>query len=385
MLTRLSCAVGVVLALAAGAPAGRGQKKSTMPITQREFGRLPDGRTAELYTLTNRHGMQVEITNYGGVVVAIRVPDRNGKLADVVLGYDHLEGYLHDRATYFGALVGRYANRIARGRFSLDGHAYTLPINNPPNSLHGGTEGFSRRVWQAEARSTAAGGQLELRLVSPDGDQGYPGALRARVVYTLTDANALRIEYFATTDKDTVVNLTNHSYFNLAGEGSGDILKTELTIHAHRYTPIDAGLIPTGVLAAVAGTPLDFTRPTAIGERIHADNEQLRRARGYDFNYALDAGGGPTPRLAAAAYDPDSGRRLEVLTTQPGLQLYSGNFLNGEHGKQGHIYGLHGGFALETQHFPDSPNQPSFPSTELKPGATYHQVTIYRFSAAAKN
>jgi aldose 1-epimerase len=358
---------------------GAGQQPPGPGITRRAFGTLPGGETVDLYTLTNASGMQAEITNYGGILVSLKTPDRRGQRADVLLGYDTLDGYRNDTATYFGALVGRYANRIAKGRFTLDGHTYTLPINNPPNSLHGGTDGFNRRLWRAEPRRTKEGPALELRLVSPDGDQGYPGRLQARVIYTLGDDNSLRIEYFASTDKDTVVNLTNHAYFNLAGEGSGTILGTELTIHAHRFTPIDATLIPTGVIAPVAGTPLDFTRPTPIGERIGAANEQIQRAGGYDFNYVLDSGGGAKPAPAAEAYDPASGRRMRIYTTQPGLQFYSGNFLKGERGKHGHRYGLHAGLALETQHFPDSPNQPGFPSTELKPGETYHQVTIYKF------
>jgi len=369
----------VALALAAMSAAAAGP---TPPggITQSAFGKLPDGRTAEIYTLTNRDGMRAGITNYGGILVSLKVPDRQGRMADVVLGYDSLAGYVHDTATYFGALVGRYANRIARGHFQLDGHRYTLPINNPPNSLHGGTEGFSRRLWTATIVKGTDGPAIELSLVSKDGDQGYPGTVHARVIYTLEDDNALRIEYFATTDRDTVVNLTNHAYFNLSGEGSGSMLGTELTIHAHRYTPIDKTLIPIGALAPVAGTPLDFTRATPIGERIGADNPQLHFAGGYDFNYVLDSGGGAAPALAAEAYDPKSRRRMRVYTTQPGLQFYSGNFLNGSPGKQGHKYERRSGFALETQHFPDSPNHANFPSTELKPGQTYHQVTIYRFA-----
>ncbi|MGN6593566.1 MAG: aldose epimerase family protein [Terriglobales bacterium] len=367
--------------MAAFTSLGAGQQPPIAGITRRNFGALPGGEAVDLYTLTNRHGMQAEITNYGGILVALKVPDRRGRMADVLLGYDTLDGYREDTATYFGALVGRYANRIAKGRFTLDGHAYTLPINNPPNSLHGGSDGFNRRLWAAAPHDSAAGPELELTLVSPDGDQGYPGRLQARVIYTLGDDNGLRIEYFATTDKNTVVNLTNHAYFNLAGEGSGTMLATELTIHARLYTPIDATLIPTGTIAPVTGTPLDFTRPTPIGERIGAANEQLKRAGGYDFNYVLDGGGSATPALAAEAYDPASGRRMRVYTTQPGLQFYSGNFLKGERGKHGHRYGLHSGFALETQHFPDSPNHPNFPSTELKPGETYHQVTIYRFDS----
>ncbi len=351
----------------------------TPGISQTAFGKLPDGSMAELYTLTNRHGIQAEITNYGGILVGLRVPDRDGKLADVLLGYDTLAGYVADTQTYFGAVVGRYANRIAFGRFRLDGHMYQLPINDPPNSLHGGTSGFNRKLWSAHAQMTPAGPALELHVTSPNGDQGYPGDLKVRVVYTLTNENQLRIDYFATTDKDTVVNLTSHPYFNLGGEGSGNVLATDLTIFAHHYTPINADLIPTGQIAPVAGTPLDFTHSTAIGARIHDDNAQLKRAGGYDFNYVLDAGASATPALAAEAYDPASGRELRVYTTQPGLQFYSANFLSDVHGKHGHIYGPRAGFALEAQHFPDSPNHPNFPTTELKPRQRYHETTIYQF------
>lgn len=350
-------------------------------LPHRDFGQLPDGRHAELYTLDNHRGLRAEITNYGGIVVSLQTPDRRGKSGDIVLGYDNLAGYVGDTKTYFGALIGRYANRIAHGRFSLDGHTYHLAANNGANSLHGGNVGFNRRLWTARDVSTAAAPALELSYHSADGEEGYPGALSVRVVYTVTPDNTLRIEYAATTDKDTVLNLTNHSYFNLNGEGAGDILPTVLTLHARRFTPVDATLIPDGKLAPVAGTPLDFTQPTPIGARIAQPDAQLKFAGGYDFNYVLDAGQPRQPALAAEAYDPRSGRVMRVLTTQPGIQLYSGNFLDGSViGKHGHHYGLHAGFALETQHFPDSPNQPRFPSTELKPGQRFHSVTEYRFS-----
>ncbi len=352
----------------------------TPGITQRPFGKLPDGRTAELFTLTNGRGMQVEITNYGGILVSLKVPDRNGHFADVLLGYDTLGGYLHDHATYFGALVGRFANRIAFGRFSLDGHSYTLPINNPPNSLHGGTVGFNRRLWQAHPELTPQGPRLELRYTSPDGEEGYPGTVKVRVDYTLTSENGLHIDYYATTDKDTIINLTSHGYFNLSGEGSGNILNTELHIFAYDYTPINANMIPNGKIAPLKGTPLDFFHPTPIGARIGADNPQLKFAGGYDFNYVLLPAGPARVREAATAYDPASGRTMTVFTNQPGLQFYSGNFLKDVHGKHGHIYGFRTGFALETQHFPDSPNRPNFPSTELKPGQEYHESTTYVFS-----
>ena len=350
-------------------------------FTQKVFGTLPDGQTAELYTLTNAHGMRVAITNFGGIVQSLQVPDRSGHLADVVLGYDTLAGYLGDTKTYFGALIGRYANRIAFGKFALGGRMYTLATNNGKNSLHGGNQGFNRRLWTARDASTATAAALELTYHSRDGEEGYPGNLQVDVVYTLTANNQLRIVYSASTDKPTVLNLTNHSYFNLSGEGSGDILGTELTLAARRYTPINAGLIPTGAVDAVAGTPLDFTTPHRIGDRIGAANQQLQYAQGYDFNYVLDSGGGALA-LAATAYDPKSGRELRVTTTQPGVQLYSGNFLDGTlHGKSGHVYARHAGFCLETQHFPDSPNHRNFPSTELDPGQHFTETTVLAFSA----
>lgn len=352
-------------------------------VTQKPFGTLPDGRAATLYTLTNAHGAQVEITNYGGVVVGLRVPDRNGKLGDVVLGYDNVGGYVADftgpNADYFGALIGRYGNRIANGKFSLDGKSYQLYINNPPNSLHGGKVGFNQKMWKVRVvpGSTPA---LELSYVSPNGEENYPGTLTVHVTYRWTNDDALHIDYRATTDKDTVLNLTNHAYFNLSGEGSGSMLNTVLTLYAHHYTPINANLIPTGEIAPVAGTPMDFTKPTAIGARINDNNQQLKYAGGYDFNYVLDAGMPATPALAAEAYDPASGRVMRVYTTQPGIQFYTGNFMNGEHGKHGHIYHRRDAFTLETQHYPDSPNQPKFPTTELKPGQTYKESAVYQFS-----
>ncbi len=347
-------------------------------MERRTFGKMANGQAIDLYTLTNRNGMEVGITNYGGRVVSILVPDRMGKLADVVLGFDSLDGYLSDNP-YFGALVGRYANRIAHGSFALDGVHYTLARNNGPNSLHGGLEGFDKRVWKAREFS---GDQpaLELTYLSKDGEEAYPGNLSVKVVYSLTDSNELRVDYTATTDKDTVLNLTNHSYFNLAGQGNGDVLKHELMIPADRFTPIDDTLIPTGELRTVEGTPFDFRKSSAIGARINENNEQLKFGKGYDHNFVLNQeGDGLT--LAARVTEPESGRVLEVLTTQPGLQFYSGNFLDGTiHGKGGKIYGRRSALCLETQHFPDSPNKPGFPSTELKPGQTYHETTIYKFS-----
>jgi aldose 1-epimerase len=347
-------------------------------ITKSIFGKTPEGQVSELYKLTNANGMQVAITNYGGRVVSILVPDKHGKMADVVIGFDHLDGYLGNNP-YFGALIGRYGNRIANARFKLDGVEYKLAANNGPNSLHGGVKGFDKVLWTAR-ESSKNPPALELTYVSKDGEEGYPGTLTTKVVYTLEAGNALRIDYHATTDKDTVLNLTNHSYFNLAGEGSGDILKQVMMINADRYTPVDANLIPTGELAKVEGTPFDFRKPTAIGARINDDNPQLKLAGGYDHNFVLNrTGSGPS--LAARAFDPESGRELEVLTTQPGIQFYTGNFLDGTiHGKGGKIITRRSAFCLETQHFPDSPNHPKFPTSELKPGQAYHYTTIYKFS-----
>ncbi|MGH9518752.1 MAG: aldose epimerase family protein [Terriglobales bacterium] len=351
-------------------------------LTHAPFGRLPDGRTAEIYTLTNGRGMKVEITNFGGIVVRLDALDRKGVPGDVVLGYDTLAGYLGDTQTYFGALIGRYANRIAFGRFSLDGHVYTLAINNGKNSLHGGREGFNRRLWAARDVSTSRAPALQLTYISANGEEGYPGKLTVQVVYTLSENNELAISYTATTDRDTVLNLTNHSYFNLNGAGHGDILATRLRIFAHQFTPINSDLIPTGPIAKVGGTPLDFTRSTPIGAHISEPDSQLAYARGYDFNYVLDTGGRGQLAEAADAFDPASGRELKVFTTQPGIQLYTGNFLDGTiRGKGGLVYERHGAFCLETQHYPDSPNHPNFPSTELKPGETFRHETVYSFSA----
>lgn len=349
----------------------------TEGVKKSVFGKTADGREAHLYTLTNKSGMEVAITDFGGTVVSIKVPDRKGKIADVVLGYDTPEDYEKDKAN-FGVTVGRYANRIASGRFSLDGKEFTLAKNNGANHLHGGVRGFSKRLWTAEpVRGKTP--SLKLQYVSKDGEEGYPGNLSAQVVFILTDANELKIEYTATTDKKTVVNLTNHTYFNLAE--SGTILNHQLTLPASRFTPVDAGLIPTGELRPVAGTPFDFRESTAIGARIDQDDEQLKLGKGYDHNWVLDADAKGTPVLAATLFDPSSGRVVETFTTEPGIQLYTGNFLDGTiHGKGGRIYEHRAALCLETQHFPDSPNHPDFPSTTLAPGATYHTTTIYKFS-----
>jgi aldose 1-epimerase len=375
----LMLAVGLMLTAAAVL----GEQGMKAGIRRTTFGRMPDGQTIELYTLTNRQGMQVAITNYGGRVVKLIIPDRHGNMADVVLGFDDLQGYL-GKDPFFGALVGRYANRIGNAHFKLDGVEYKLEANDGKNSLHGGSQGFDKKVWIAK---DMAGPEpaLELTYLSKDGEEGYPGNLTATVVCTLTGNNELKIDYEAITDKDTVVNLTNHSYFNLAGQGPGDILKTEVTINADRFTPVDATLIPTGELRKVEGTPLDFRKPTAIGARINADDEQMRFGKGYDHDFVLNRKG-PGLVLAARAVDPDSGRELEVYTTQPGVQFYTGNFLDGSlKGKGGVAYPKRSGFCLETQHYPDSPNKPNFPSTELKPGHIYHEVTVFKFSVAKAN
>ena len=345
-------------------------------VTKSEFGSTPDGTKVEIYTL-EEGSLRARVMMYGARLVSLEVPDRSGKIADIVLGYESLDGYTADPKSYFGSIVGRYGNRIAHASFSLDGKEYHLPANDGANTLHGGIKGFDKLVWKGQEIPHG----VELTLVSKDGDQGFPGTLTARVRYTL-EAHALKIEYFATTDKDTVLNLTNHSYFNLAGEGQGDILNHLMMIPADRFTPVDAALIPTGELAPVAGTPLDFHKATAIGARIDDPNEQMRLGGGYDHNFVLNGKMGVLQE-AARVVEPTSGRVLTVETTQPGVQFYSGNFLDGTlHGKHGHVYSKHAGFCLETQHFPDSPNHPKFPTSELKPGETYHSVTLFKFSTA---
>jgi len=352
-------------------------------ITQQPFGKTSkDGRPVELYTLRNTNGCEATITNYGGIVTSLKVPDKNGCLGDVVLGYDTLAGYESDPTTYFGALIGRVANRIARGQFSLDDKHYQLPINNSPNSLHGGPRGFDKRVWDAMPLETAKGPALRLHYASKDGEEGYPGNLSVTATYTLTNRNELRLDFTATTDKDTVVNLTQHCYFNLAGAGHGDILDHIVKINADQFAPINKTLIPTGELRSVKDTPFDFTKPTAIGARINQPDEQLQFAKGYDHNYVLRRAASPFARMtyAAQVYEPTSGRVLEVRTTQPGLQFYTGNFLTGQTGKGGAAYKFRSGFCMEAQHFPDSPNHPNFPSIVLKPGETLKETIVYRFS-----
>jgi aldose 1-epimerase len=362
------------------------QAAEAATISKSSFGTTQDGKPVDLYTMTNEHGMTVKFISYGGTITEIDVPDRSGRPGDVVLGFKTLRDYETKSATvYFGALIGRYANRIANGRFELDGKTYQLAINNKPNSLHGGAKGFDKQVWTVQT-GPASGRDASATLtdVSRDGEENYPGTLTLHVTYTLTETNELRIHYEATTDKDTVVNFTNHSYFNLAGNGSGSVEQQRVSIAADRYTPVDANLIPTGELAAVAGTPLDFRRPNPIGTRLRAGDEQLLRAHGYDFNWVLNGGITPQPRAVAHAYDPASGRVLDCLTTEPGLQFYTSNFLDGSlEGSAGTIYRQTEAFTFETQHFPDSPNRPSFPTTELKPGQTFDSTTIFRFAVGS--
>ena len=347
-------------------------------VSKKPFGNMPDGTAVDVYTLSEGP-VEARIITYGGILVSLKVPDKAGRSDDVVLGFDSLDQYVKisnapEGNPFFGAIIGRYANRIAKGKFSLDGKQYSVPINNPPNSLHGGPHGFNNVVWKGKQIPNG----VELTYLSKDGEAGYPGNLTATVRYTL-ERSALRIDYSATTDKDTVVNLTNHSYFNLAGQGNGDILNHVITLHASRFTPVDSTLIPTGELRPVANTPLDFTKSTRVGDRIDADDEQIRFGKGYDHNWVLDS---PSGKLfdAAEVYEPSSGRGLRVSTTQPGTQFYTGNFLDGTlKGKGGATYVRRGGLCLETQHFPDSPNHPKFPSTELKSAQRYHSITVFTF------
>jgi aldose 1-epimerase len=353
-----------------------------MRIVKRHFGHIPPGHPVACYTLANDRGMQVSIIDLGAAVQSIRVPDRHGAFDDVVLGYDDAAGYWHD-THYVGAVIGRYANRIAGGRFTLDGVAFELARNHGDHHLHGGTIGFDKRLWQAEAVPGADRVGLTLDLFSPDGEEGYPGNLAVRVTYALTNAGELRIRYRATTDQATPVNLTHHGYFNLAGEQGADIGAHTVWIDADHFLPVDAALIPTGEIAPVAGTPLDFRRPTAIRERIDDGAAQLEQAGGYDHNWVLNTPGGGR-RRQAAVYEETSGRLLEVVTSEPGLQFYSGNALHGRQpGKGGRPYRRRQGLCLETQHFPNAPNQPEFPSTILRPGETYRSETVYRFSVPA--
>jgi aldose 1-epimerase len=390
------CAVLVAAtALAAPAAAKRkhGHGHGSLSITKAGFGALEDGTAIDRYTLSNR-SMRVSIITYGGIIQELWAPDRRGRLANVTLGFPDLEGYTMGRGdpptpnpAYFGAIIGRYGNRIGNATFTLDGTAYQLDVNNGPNSLHGGFAGFDKQVWDAEPFKRRGVVGLRLTRTSPDGEGGYPGTLEVQVDYTLDKRSNLRMHYTATTDAPTVVNLTNHAYWNLGGEGTGTIYDHRLTLAASGFTPVDATLIPTGEIAPVAGTPFDFTAPHAIGERIREDDEQLVFGRGYDHNWVLDRAAGDTRLMEAARLrDPRSGRTLRIHTTEPGIQFYSGNFLDGTlYGTSGRSYRQGDGLALETQHYPDSPNKPQFPSTRLDPGEEYDTTTIYSFSASGRH
>jgi aldose 1-epimerase len=357
---------------------------AAVSVSRADYGTTKAGSAVSQYTLHNAHGVTLKVITYGGIVTALDVPDRHGKLADIVLGFDTLHDYeTYNGNIHFGALIGRYANRIAGGRFSLDGNTWQLPINDGPNTLHSGPNSFDTKLWTVTGtHGDGKSASVALRYVSPDGENGFPGTLTVDVTYTLTSDNTIRIDYRATTDKDTVVNLTNHSYFNLAGEASGNVERQRIQIDASRFTPTDKTSIPTGQLASVEGTPMDLRRPTPIGAHLRAADPQLLIAHGYDQNWVLDHGGQPTPAFAARADDPASGRFLELYTTQPGLQFYTANSLDGSvAGKGGTVYRQTDAFALEAEHFPDSPNHPSFPTTELKPGETLHEVTLWKVGA----
>ena len=347
-----------------------GEKK--MSIKKEAFGKTADGKNVDLYTLTNANGLKAEIMTYGSIVTSLQVPDRDSNLADIVLGYDTLDEYIK-ASPYFGAIVGRYGNRIAKGKFTLNGSEYTLATNDGENHLHGGIKGFDKVVWNAETIETDAGPALKLTYLSKDGEEGYPGNLNCTVIYTLTNDDEFKISYEAETDKPTVLNLTHHGYFNLAGHDSGDILGHELMLNADHFTPVDEGLIPTSEIKSVKGTPMDFTKPMPIGSRI------AEVKGGYDHNYVLNKPD-DSLTLAASVYEPKTGRVMEIFTTEPGIQFYSGNFLDGSNKGKGAVYNKHNGFCLETQHFPDSPNKPNFPSVVLKPGEKYTHLTVHKFS-----
>lgn len=365
---------GILMCVVTGS--GQGAQPS---VSREPFGKMPDGASVEMFTLRNAAGIELRAISYGGIITSLRVPDRTGQLDDIVLGFERLDDYLKDHP-FFGAIIGRYGNRIAKGRFTLDGKTYELATNNGPNHLHGGIKGFDKVLWNVER--VAGKNAIAFSRTSPDGEEGYPGNLRVQVTYTLTNDNELIVDYRATTDKPTIVNLTQHSYFNLAGQASGDILGHELMLNADRYTPVDETLIPTGVRATVAGTPFDFRRPTVIGTRIDEPHPQLKHGGGYDHNWVLNRSGGGL-QLAARVTERKSGRVMTIRTTEPGIQFYSGNFLDGTlTGKGGARYKHRTGFCLETQHFPDSPNKPRFPSTTLRPGSEYRTTTVFTFGVA---
>ena len=383
-LTLTLCLAAAVFTAGCAKKEAAKEQGATGTVTKQEFGKTAQGQPVDLYILKNRNGVEAAITNYGATVVRLQTPDAKGTLADIALGFDNLQGYLGEEP-YFGAIVGRYGNRIAKGKFTLNGKQYTLAKNNGENALHGGLQGFDKKVWAAQAETKPEGQVLTLKYRSADGEEGYPGNLDVTVTYTLTGDNDLRIDYRATTDRDTVVNLTNHTYFNLAGQGKGDILGQQIAINASRFTPVDGGLIPTGELREVAGTPFDFRNPKAIGKDIGAADEQLKLGKGYDHNFVLDRRDeGLAP--AAKVIEPATGRVLEVWTTEPAVQFYTGNFLDGTiKGKGGVAYQQRYGFCLETQHYPDSPNHPAFPSTVLKPGQEYQTTTVWKFRTEGAN
>ncbi len=374
---RFPIAAAVLASIAFGVQAQQKNAAAEAGVTRTATTVLVGGKPVEVFTLRNASGVEVTAISYGAIITSWRVPDRSGQIADIVLGFDDPAAYVKDNSSYFGAVVGRYGNRIAKAQFILDGQTYKLAANNGPNHLHGGVKGFDKVLWDARASKTKDGPGVTFTRTSPDGEEGYPGTLKARVSYTLTDKNELIVSYEATTDKATPINLTQHSYFNLAGQGNGDILGHELRINADRYTPVDETLIPTGELATVDATPFDFRKPTTIGARINSEHPQIQFGRGYDHNWVL-ARAGDGLSLAAEVYEPKSGRTLQVSTTEPGLQFYTGNFLDGTiTGKDGRVYRQRYAFCLETQHFPDSPNHATFPSTILRPAATYRSRTVF--------
>lgn len=378
-LAGLTCLTALVVPVLLGAAQGQPPgKPAAAKVSRAPFGTMPDGSAVEVFTLTNAGGMEVRAMTSGGIIVSLKVPDRAGRLDDVVLGHDTAAGYAKNDP-YFGAIIGRYGNRIGKARFTLDGKTYQLAANNGPNHLHGGIKGFDKVIWHGEPFEKEGAAGVAFTYTSGDGEEGYPGTLKVRVTYTLSNDNTLAFDYHATTDTPTVVNLTQHSYFNLAGQGTRDILDHRLMLNADRFTPVDATLIPTGELAPVEGTPFDFRKPMAIGARIDADNQQIKYGPGYDHNWVLNRTGSGA-QLAARVVEPTTGRTLEVSTTEPGIQFYAGNFLDGTIvGKQGRAYKRRYGFCLETQHFPDSPNHPNFPSTTLRPGEEYASRTVLKF------